>query len=121
MEYDKLTKAELIELLQDQQHLAAAVEAKDKEITQLKESDNKKIQELQQRVDNILKEYEGSIKKEQLEKLTKQITEERDYAMEIANNYIRTYTDFLKQTQQNLEMAIFTEGLISKKIKNRGE
>jgi len=35
MSYDNLTKAELIELLKQQEHLAKAVETKDKEITDL--------------------------------------------------------------------------------------
>lgn len=117
MDYNTLTKAELIEKLKEQKHLASAVESKDKEMKDLEKAKDQKIEELQQRVDSILEEYSGSIKQGQLEKLTKQLQEERDYALDIANHYIRIYTDFLKQTQQNLEMAVFTEGLVSQKIK----
>jgi len=106
MDYNTLTKAELIKLLEEQKHLAQAVEAKDKEVV-----------EANARVDAILEEYKGSMKQSQVEKLTKELIEQRDYALEIANLYMAAHTDLLKQTQQNLEMAVFTEGLISQKLK----
>lgn len=106
MDYNTLTKAELIKLLEEQKHLAKAVEAKDKEVV-----------EANARVDAILAEYQGSMKQSQVEKLTKELIEQRDYALEIANLYMAAHTDLLKQTQQNLEMAVFTEGLISQKLK----
>ena len=113
MDYNTLTKAELVKLLEEQKHLAKAVEAKDTELILAQE----KIDEANARVDEILKQYTGSMTKEQIDKYTKELTEQRDYALEIANLYITVHTDLLKQTQQNLEMAVFTEGLISQKIK----
>lgn len=106
MDYNTLTKAELIKLLEEQKHLAQAVEAKDKEIV-----------EANARVDAILEEYQGSMKQGQVDKMMKELIEQRDYALEIANLYMTAHTDLLKQAQQNLEMAVFTEGLISQKIK----
>ena len=41
MDYDKLTKAELLEKLEEQKHLASAVEAKDIEMSELKKESKK--------------------------------------------------------------------------------
>ena len=48
MDYTKLTKSELIEKLEEQKHLAQAVDAKDREINQirLKSSTKKKVRYL---------------------------------------------------------------------------
>lgn len=63
MEYEKMTKAELIEKLIEQEHLAKAVEAKDAEISQLKSSK-------EQAIKKALDEAQG--------KLTKTIGEQSD-------------------------------------------
>jgi Ca2+-binding EF-hand superfamily protein len=111
MDYNQLTKAELVEKLNEQKHLAQAVEAKDKEIVELK-----------QKFEAFKTEHQGAIKKADIEKYVKDVQEEIKQAQTVANYYIRIYRDFLKQTQQNLEMAILTEELVSEKIpKKRGE
>lgn len=106
MDYDKMTKAELIEKLNEQKHLASAVEAKDNEMAAIKTQ----LQELKTK-------YQGAVTKDQIEDYTKKLEEERNQAFEIANLYIKAHRDLLKQTQQNLEMVIFTEELLSQKIK----
>lgn len=111
MNYNQLTKAELIEKLNEQKHLAQAVEAKDKELV-----------ELRQKFEAFKTEHQGAVKKPDIEKYVKDVQEEIKQAQQVANYYIRIYRDFLKQTQQNLEMAILTEELVSEKIpKKRGE
>lgn len=106
MDYEKLTKAELLEKLNEQKHLAQAVEAKDNEIATIKKQ-----------LEEIKTKYQGAVTKTEIEDYTKKVEEERKQAFEIANLYIKAHRDFLKQTQQNLEMVIFTEELLSQKIK----
>lgn len=138
MDYSQLTKAELIEKLNEQKHLAQAVEAKDKEIANLlKEKQNKdekllqeisqirtqkqkEIEELNKTIKELNHQLIGSMTKEKVEQYVKDVQEENKTIREVANYYIKIHTDFLKQTQQNLEMAIFTEDLVSQKIKNPG-
>jgi hypothetical protein len=127
MDYEKLTKAELIEKLNEQKHLAKAVEAKDKEIANLIKEKNNKDENLLQEIENLNKKNKelnhrlvGSMTKEKVDEYIKSVQEENKAIREVANYYIKIHTDFLKQTQQNLEMAIFTEDLVSQKIKNLG-
>ena len=68
-------------------------------------------------LEEIKTKYQGAITKSEIEDYTKKVEEERKQAFEIANLYIKAHRDFLKQTQQNLEMVIFTEELLSQKIK----
>jgi len=41
MDYNKMTKAELVSIVKEQKHLASAVQAKDKEIADLKREFNR--------------------------------------------------------------------------------
>ena len=127
MDYEKLTKAELIEKLNEKKHLAEAVNAKDKEIANLKKEKNDKDENLLQEIEKLNNKNKelnhqlvGSMTKEKVEEYVKSVQEENKTIREVANYYIKIHTDFLKQTQQNLEMAIFTEDLVSQKIKNPG-
>jgi alpha-glucuronidase len=127
MDYEKLTKAELIEKLNEQKHLAEAVNAKDKEIANLKKEKHDKDENLLQEIEKLNNKNKelnhqlvGSMTKEKVEEYVKMVQEENKNIREVANYYIKIHTDFLKQTQQNLEMAIFTEDLVSQKIKNPG-
>ena len=135
MEYTNLTKAELLEKLNEQKHLAQAVEAKDNEIATIKkqleemktkyqgavikseEAKDNEIATIKKQLEEIKTKYQGAITKSEIEDYTKKVEEERKQAFEIANLYIKAHRDFLKQTQQNLEMVIFTEELLSQKIK----
>ena len=106
MDYTKFTKAELIEKLEEQRHLAEAVEAKDKEIITLKEE-----------FEEFKLLHQGSLKKSEVEVLTNKLEADRRTATELAQHYIKMHHDLLKQTQQNLEMALFTEQVVSDKFK----
>lgn len=117
MDYDKLTKAELIEKLNEKKHLAQAVEAKDKEIVQLRKNYESRIEGLQEEIAKFKKDYQGALKKEEIDKLIKDAETKRNEAKQLAQFYVKMYHDFLKQTQQNLEMALFTEQIVSEKFK----
>lgn len=141
MNYDGMTKAELIDLLNEQKHLSSAVQDKDKQITELQ----KKVKELKETIkydkvdkeqyDEVtnklkdlvpknlleearkqLKEFEGSIKKDKLDDVLGRVEEERRKAMEVANMYKNSYEDLLRVFKVNLDMAITTSDLLSEKV-----
>ena len=117
MDYDKLTKAELIEKLNEQKHLAKAVEAKDREIIELKKRYETRLSEVVNEVNQLQKDYAGALKKQEIDKLIKTAEDQKNESAYLAQFYVKMYHDFLKQTQQNLEMALFTEQIVSEKFK----
>lgn len=121
MDYTKLSKQELLDEVMRQQTLADAVEVKDQEIQRL----HKKIEELSKRpsqvevesLRNQVKEFEGSVKKEELEKYTKQLEINAKKAQDIANQYIRAHKDLMRILKVNLDFAISHDELLSEKLK----
>lgn len=121
MDYSKLTKQELLDEVTRQQTLAEAIEVKDQEIQRL----HKKIEELSKRPSQIevedlrnkVKDFEGSVKKEDLEKYTKQLEVNAKKATDIANQYIRAHKDLMRIFKANLDAAISHEDLLSEKLK----
>ena len=146
MDYSKMTKAELVLKIKEQKHLSEAVQAKDKEIVQLQT----KVKKLEKDISNMvpkeshtalnntlrdmvpkssleeakekLKSFEGSIKKDELQRLVGRYEEERNRALSIASHYMNSYNDLLKVLKVNLDMAITTSDLLSEKFKTfKGE
>lgn len=122
MKYEKMTKEELIKKLEEQRHLAKAVNAKDKEIADIRVKAKNMIKEAvdrenmaKEKVNEIMTKYSESVTKEVLEKTIEKIEAERDKAIKIANRYIQAHRDYLKLTQHTLNMAISNEELISPK------
>lgn len=119
-----LTKAELLEKIKEQKHLASAVEAKDNEMSQLKEShrqlvDNfkKEIKEMQKEISDLKQNAKGLVHLSEVQEKIDKVKEENKNLVETTNLYIRMYHNYLKQTQHNLEMALFTEQVVSDKFK----
>ena len=119
-----LTKAELIEKLEEQKHLAEAVEAKDIEMSKLEKKYKEKITklheeviELSKKVHQVKEKHKHSITEKQMQERIKTINKEKERAQEVARLYVKMHHDLLKQTQQNLEMALFTEQVVSDKFK----
>jgi hypothetical protein len=121
MDYTKLTKSELIEKLEEQKHLASAVQAKDKEMSDLKKLHEEQMKRLKEDKSELVTKYKGSLTKEQVDNITKKLIEERNDAFAKANLYIKIHHDLLKQMQHTAEMALFSEQLVSEKFKMRGE
>lgn len=142
MNYEGMTKAELIDLLNEQKHLSQAVQAKDKEINELlaevktlketiknetvpkdkydavneslKESVPKeKLREATAK----LAEFDGAMTKARLDKFLEQVEEERRYARETAVMYKNSFEDLLRVFKVNLDMAITTSDLLSDRVK----
>jgi len=127
-----LTKAELIKKLEEQKHLASAVEAKDIEMSKLKKESKKQLEHLKKKHEEEIKvlkkekeelvtKYQGSLTKEQIEKITERLVAERNEAAQRTNLYIKIHHDLLKQIQHTTEMALFSEQLVSEKFKIRGD
>jgi CHASE3 domain sensor protein len=132
MDYNKLTKAELVEKLEELSLLPYAVEAKDEEISKSKKlheeqikrltkKHEEEIQVLKKEKAELVTKYQGSLSKEQIEKVTQQLIEERNEAVTRASLYIKIHHDLLKQIQHTTEMALFSEQLVSEKFKIRGD
>jgi glutamate synthase domain-containing protein 3 len=122
MKYEKMTKEELIKKLEEQKHLAKAVNAKDKEIADIRVKAKNMIKEAvdrenmaKEKVNELLTKYSESVTKEVLQKTIEKIEAERDKAVKVASRYIQAYRDYLKLTQHTLNMAISNEELISPK------
>ena len=116
-----LTKAELIQKLENLSHLKTTVHAKDVQIAELKKQHEEKIKRLNKEKEDLVKKYTGSITKEQIDKVTEKLIEERNEAVKKANLYIKIHHDLLKQIQHTTEMALFSEQLVSEKFKIRGD
>lgn len=127
-----LTKAELIEKIEELSLLPYAIEAKDEEMSKLKKLHEEQIKRLSKKHEEEIKalkkekgelvtKYQGSLTKEKIEELTKQLIEERNEAVSTANLYIKIHHDLLKQIQHTTEMALFSEQLVSEKFKIRGD
>ena len=120
----ELTRQELREKLKEQKHLASAVEAKDKEMTKLKESHRqlvdsfkKEIEELKKEINGLKDNAKGLVHLSEVQEKINKVKEENKNLVDTTNLYIEMYHNYLKQTQHNLEMALFTEQVISDKFK----
>lgn len=118
MDFSKLTKTELLEKVMEQQTLADAIEEKDKEIVRLiKEKQEMVPKHLVTTLEEKLKTFEGSVKKQDIEKYTKELEETAKKAKDIAHYYISAYRDLLKIFKTNLDFAISHEEVLSEKLK----
>jgi len=127
MKYDKMTKDELIEKLKEQKHLATTIQAKEKELGELrykitlaKKESIQKENELKRMIERLSKENEFCISQEEFNKTINKLKAEKDRAALVANRYAQAYKDYLKLTQQILNMAITTDELIKPKKNNIG-
>jgi seryl-tRNA synthetase len=105
--------ANLEEKLNDQKHLADAVNAKDVEIAKLKEDHNKAV--------NQLTEKNLKIQALEKEKAARGSTEEKDNIIKnlakMLQGYQNSYRAFLKSSQGSLENAVELEALLSEQLK----
>ena len=117
-----MTKDELIEKLKEQKHLATTIQAKEKELGELrykitlaKKESIQKENELKRMIERLSKENEFCISQEEFNKTINKLKAEKDRAALVANRYAQAYKDYLKLTQQILNMAITTDELIMPK------
>ena len=91
----ELEVVELRKKVQEQTHLAQAVEAKDKEII-----------ELRKQLDTI----------RPMAKNAEQLKQQNDVLTQIANGYINNFRNYLKSQQGALDMAIEIEVMLAEKL-----
>lgn len=112
MDYSKMTKEQLINKLNEQVHLAQAVEAKDVEIARMQ-----KALEISVKGNLELKEQaKGLITREQMDLATKKLLDERNSLVEIVKDYRMLFMNTLKNMQGGLDNAILSNELLSAKL-----
>jgi len=116
MKYKDMTKAELIEKLKEQEHLASAVDAKDEEIARYR----KNLQAMKAQVD---KREDESAELEQLKNAIKILEDNNKKVMTIAQEKVKSvslyktaFLSLLKSMQGTLDNTIELEALLSEKI-----
>lgn len=117
MDYQKMTKDELIEKLQEQVHLAKAVEVKDNEVLKL-------TNQLAQQTATYKKEL-GELKSkivdtEHLNKRLETLDREHQILIELLNSYVFLTRNLMKNIQGGLDNAVELENIISKNFKKGG-
>jgi hypothetical protein len=126
MEFKEMKKEELILKLEEQRHLASAVDAKDKEIASLskkyaeikdqtikeKNELTVKISELEAKLKAVpsITRYEESIKK---------LEEENKRVIAFANQYINIFKNTLKALQGTLDNAIELQDMLVNTVKEK--
>ena len=115
MEYKDLKKEELVKLLEEQVHLAKAVESKDAEINKLVE----KIKKLE--VD--LKKLEVDLAKvpdiKKFEDVITKLQDDNKRLVAFANQHINIFKNTLKALQGTLDNAIELEDIVVNGVKEK--
>lgn len=127
MEYSKMTKAELLNVLEERdksihknQYLANAVQLRDKEIRDLKDGTVPKslYENLHKTYEKERTNFQNALaeKTKELESLSKQPVDKDKQALMIAmNNYVNLTRSTLKSIQGVLELSIELESYLSYK------
>jgi seryl-tRNA synthetase len=120
MEIKKMTKQELTQKINEQVHLASAVEAKDAEIVKNKE-EIIKLKEEYSKINNQLTEKNLKIQALEKEKVARGSMEEKENTVKklihVLQGYQNGYRAFLKNVQGGLENAVELEALLSEQLK----
>ena len=121
MEYKDMTKAELIKIIKEQQHLAEAVEAKDKEIAQhLKDiSELEKESEKVKALEDEKKYLHNHIKA--MEEKDKVLRETFNKKFKMMDIYRNSFQSLMKSVQGSLDNTIELEALLFEKIFKIGD
>lgn len=117
MEYDKLTKAELIEKLKEQKHLAQAVEAKDKEVAKVKEEFLKTREELERQLRSLNEQLVKSITLEKHQEILKQELATAEETVKVANMVLQSHNNAMNLVNSAMAVINQNEALLSEKIK----
>jgi hypothetical protein len=126
MEYKDLKKEELVKLLEEQVHLAKAVEAKDAEINKLeisvreiKERTTKEKLELVEKI----KELEVDLAKvpdiKKFEDVITKLQDDNKRLVAFANQHINIFKNTLKALQGTLDNAIELEDIVVNGVKEK--
>jgi nucleoid DNA-binding protein len=120
MKYDKMTKEELIKKLEEQQHLASAVEAKDIEMSQLK---NKKDEELKKLKESLLEtrkelaQKAHMITKQQADEMVNTALKDAEKTVQIANEFLAANKNSLELMNAAIKIINHNDKLLNEKLK----
>jgi hypothetical protein len=123
MESSVMKKEELIAKLEQQKHLAKAVEEKDKEIALSKKESTLKIEELtiqNGKLNAKVIELEAKLKPhEEMLEFVKKLEEENKKVVAHLNMYIEAFRNVLKSNQGVLDNAIQLEAFINESLRRK--
>lgn len=108
MDYDKLTKAELIEKLNEKKHLASAVEAKDKEIIRINNELQKARSELNQKA--------SMISKEKVDEMLNNALEDAEKTVQLANEFLAANKNALTLMNAAITVINQNDKLLNEKL-----
>jgi hypothetical protein len=137
MEFKEMKKEELIAKLEEQRHLASAVDSKDKEIASLKNIKDSEIASLSKKYAEIkdqttkekneltvkISELEAKLKAvpsiTRYEESIKKLEEENKRVIAFANQYINIFKNTLKALQGTLDNAIELQDMLVNTVKEK--
>jgi hypothetical protein len=113
MDYDKLTKAELIDKLNEQKHLAHAVEAKDQEIIRI----NNEMQKVKEQIKEQNLRMVGMISKEDSNKILNEALKDAEEKINLANQFLVSQKNALNLFNSALAVINQNDTLLQEKLK----
>lgn len=119
MKYDKMTKDELIEKLKEQKHLAQAVEAKDIEMSQLKNKKDEEIKKLKESLLDIRKELaqkSNMVTKQQADEMVNNALKDAEKTVQIANEFLAANKNSLQLINAALKVINHNDKLLNEKL-----
>jgi len=108
MDYDKLTKAELIQKLNEQKHLAQAVEVKDQEIIRINNELQKTRSELNQKA--------SMVSKEEVDKMLNNALADAEKTVQLANEFLAANKNALTLMNAALTVINQNDKLLNEKL-----
>lgn len=116
MKYEKMTKEELIKKLEEQKHLASAVEAKDNEMSQLKNKKDEEIKKLKENLLSLRKELAGKIPKQQADEMVNNALKDAEKTVQIANEFLAANQSSLQLMNAALKVINHNDKLLNEKL-----
>lgn len=120
MDYSSMKKEELIKLLEDQRHLAQAVEVKDKEIFDLKSKIENKENHLKDEIRRLQEEVniwqKRGTEAERKNVNSSELVEKNAELVDFGNKYIKMHTNMLQSIQGIIELSSDLEKTLIEKI-----
>lgn len=119
MDYTKLKKEELIVILEEQRHLAEAINAKDSEISKLsktiseiKQASINETNQLKEEISDLKNKLKSAPNIPSIEENAKKLDAEYKKLLAFANQHINVFKNTLKALQGTLDNAIELQDII---------
>lgn len=119
MDYTKLKKEELIVILEEQRHLAEAINAKDAEISKLsrmvseiKQASINETNQLKEEISELKNKIRSAPNITTIEESAKKLDAEYKKLLAFANQHINVFKNTLKALQGTLDNAIELQDII---------